>query len=360
LSRPLLYFLCLLVAGSACDSSSEDPVFFEGTPRVPTCALTEQEIVNGGVGHDAIPVLTDPPMTTADDATYLADTDRILGFLVDGQAYAIPHNILWYHEIVNLNLPSLQLAVTYCPFTGTGMAFDRTVIQGNEFRVSGLLFQNNLIMFDEVNEESLWPQMSRRAECGPKLGASLEMIPMLDIAWGRWKELYPSTHVSSRDTGYNLRYTSNTYPYGDYEVPENDALLFEMDIDTRRPPKERLLGIPDNRLGGLALPLTELDNGESVNAVHTVTSMGAPVVFWERKANSAMAYKPEANDQLLNFEVVDDEIVDIETGSTWTIDGVAISGPLSGTRLEPIENSYIAFWFAWAAFHPETNIWTAN
>lgn len=316
--------------------------------------------MNGGVGRDVIPVLTDPPMTSAEEATYLLDQDRILGLLIDGQPYAIPHNILWFHEIVNLNLPSIQIAITYCPFTGTGMAFDRTIIQGNEFRVSGLLYQNNLIMFDETDEESLWPQMSRRAECGPKLGASLTMLPMLDIQWGRWKELHPGTQVLSSNTGYNIRYTSNNYPYGSYENPDSDALLFPMELDPRRPPKERLLGVPDLRRGGIAFPLPELDNGEAVNVVEAVTSSGSSIIFWDRDAYTAMAYLPEVNGQTLQFSVDNETITDQETGSKWNIDGLAISGELQGARLTPIENTYVAFWFAWAAFHPETTIWTAN
>ena len=353
-----IIFIALLVV-SACDSTPEEPEF-TGTPRVPTCTLAQQEIVNGGVGRDVIPVLTDPPMTSAEEATYLLNQDRILGLRVDGQAYAIPHNILWFHEIVNLNLPSIQLAVTYCPFTGTGMAFDRTVIQGNEFRVSGLLYQNNLIMFDQTNEESLWPQMSRRAECGPKLGASLKMLPMFDIQWGKWKELYPDTHVLSSDTGYNIRYTSNNYPYGNYEDPDSEALLFPMELDPRRPPKERLLGVPDIRRGGTAFPLSELDNGQAANVVHAVTSIGTTAIFWDHQAYTAMAYKPEIEGRSLQFVVENDTIQDQETGSQWTIDGLAVSGELQGMRLEPVENSYVAFWFAWAAFLPETTIWTAD
>ena len=40
--------------------------------------------------------------------------------------------------------------------------------------------------------------------------------------------------------------------------------------------------------------------------------------------------------------------------------GEALSGPLEGTRLAPIEEAYAAFWFAWATFQPDTELWTAD
>ena len=357
-SIPYLFFLVLLLS---CDSGNdEETVFYEGPLNSVACSIPQEEIRDGGVGQDIIPALTDPSMFTADEATYLVDEDRVLGFIIDGQPYAIPLNVMWYHELLNLNWPSVQLALSYCPFTGTGMAFDRKAINGNEFGVSGLLFNNNLIMFDRTVNESLWPQMSRRADCGPSLGIALDMYPIIELRWGQWKAFYPETLVMSNDTGWAIRYGINNYPFGDYERPENDALLFEMEIDDRRLPKERVLGIPDNRLGGIVFPYVELDNGEPVNAVLAKIPTGEAVIFWDGAAQGAMAFYPDLDGRELNFEVRNDVIVDLETGSTWQMDGLAIDGALAGSRLTPIAEAYVAFWFAWAAFHPETNIWARN
>ena len=49
---------------------------------------------------------------------------------------------------------------------------------------------------------------------------------------------------------------------------------------------------------------------------------------------------------------------DSETGSTWTMLGTAISGPLEGQQLLPIA-TYSAFWFAWSSFWRGTEIWDA-
>ena len=49
-------------------------------------------------------------------------------------------------------------------------------------------------------------------------------------------------------------------------------------------------------------------------------------------------------------------ITDVETGSTWSISGVATDGELAGTQLERIVGAD-HLWFSWAAFNPDTRIW---
>jgi len=51
------------------------------------------------------------------------------------------------------------------------------------------------------------------------------------------------------------------------------------------------------------------------------------------------------------------QIIDTETESVWQVDGLAVGGPLAGSRLTPIDEAYVSFWFAWAAFQPQTEIW---
>ncbi|MFQ5935910.1 MAG: DUF3179 domain-containing (seleno)protein, partial [Acidiferrobacterales bacterium] len=45
-----------------------------------------------------------------------------------------------------------------------------------------------------------------------------------------------------------------------------------------------------------------------------------------------------------------------QTGSTWNILGEAVDGPLTGKKLTPIVHAN-HFWFAWAAFKPDTEIY---
>ena len=357
----------LMLGLAACDGGVEPELDTSGVPNGPTddppdptngCIVPTNLFADGGVGKDGIPALTNPPLVDASQITYLADDSRVIGFLVDGNAVAVPHNILWWHEIINFSFSSARLAVTYCPLTGSSMAFDRASVGGGEFGVSGLLFQNNLTMYDRTSQESLWPQMNREAGCGPRTSARLPMFPIVEMTWAGWRALYPDTRVVSERTGFLRNYSTTGYPYGNYEDPENGALLFPMQIDGRRDPKERLLGIPDGD-GGIAFPFFELDEAGPYRVVHEAITGLDVVVFWDRDKEGAMTYRPRAAGQDLTFEADADGFVDAQTGSRWRLDGLAAEGPLAGEQLEPIAEAYVAFWFAWAAFQPQTRLWEA-
>ena len=324
------------------------------------CLELQAELISGAV-KDGIPALTDPTFVAVGDAKadYLLGTDRVIGLEVAGEYIAIPHNILWWHEIVNLN--DVGLAVTYCPLTGSSMVFDRGAAGGAEFGVSGLLFQNNLVMHDRSSGgvvESLWPQMLAGGRCGPGEGRALDMVPALEIEWEDWVALHPDTRVVSRDTGFSRSYTR--YPYGDYEIESNAYTLFRQEeLDPRRPPKERVLGIPFEDGGGLAFPFGALRDVGNLAAIHETGDGREPiVVFWDSAASAAMAYRPSAGRrQVLTFEVRDGAFVDLETGSEWSLEGRALSGPLAGQRLAMIPEAYVSFWFAFSTFFENPDLW---
>lgn len=330
------------------------------TASASECSIPTNLIYDGGPGKDGIPALTDPRLVGANDAdaSYVRDNDRVIGFEIDGEAIAMPHNIGWWHEIVNFAFNDQALAVTYCPLTGSSLAFDRRAVQGAELGVSGLLYNTNLIMYDRTSEESLWPQMSRGARCGPRDGAQLTMYPVIDMTWAGWKSLHPDTRVISSSTGASRNYQQ--YPYGNYEEVDNRELFFPVtgSVDARRSPKERVLAIPAGDEAGIAFPFLALNEDAALRAINTTVAGRPVVVLWERAREAAAAYRPVSDGENLTFEVSDGRIRDVGTGSEWRIDGRAVDGPLEGVRLEPIAEAYVAFWFAWAAFHPGTEIWT--
>lgn len=276
-----------------------------------------------------------------------------MGLAVDGAYLAIPLGILWWHEIVNLDMGGRKLAVTHCPLTGSSMAFDRAPQGGVEFGVSGLLYRNNLIMYDRSNDESLWPQMERGARCGSRAGTDLILFPVVEMTWGGWRTLHPDTRVVTSRTGFGRDY--QVYPYGDYDRIDNTALLFPMgSLDTRRPPKERVLGIPTGS-GGVAYPFGEVARLGPVGAVEAAQN----VVLWDGERAAAMAFSRTAEGRQLDFQVAGGKVVDVQTGSTWQVDGLAVAGPLAGSRLSAVPHAYVAYWFAWAVFQPSAALWGA-
>jgi len=343
-----------------CDSQDNQAPL---TPSPPIDSNTERaceldpDFLSSVLGRDVIPALSDPALVSAESVSYLKDEDLVLGVELENEVIAIPHNILWHHEIINFNSFTIPFSVTYCPLTGSGIVIDRTDLDGAEFGVSGLLYHNNLVLFDRNPEESLWPQLSRSSKCGPAFSTQLFTIPVLEMTWSAWKSLHPSTRVVSSVTGHDRDYTQN--PYGNYNEPNNGTLLFEMPIDNRRPPKERALVLPQGD-GGLAFPFGLMDDESSLRAIHTQFRGQHIVVLWSKAGNTAMAYSLDQTTKTPVIRVENNRFVDEETSSIWQIDGRAVEGSLKGKRLKPVRDAYIAFWFAWAAFHPDTEIWQNN
>ena len=365
MNRALLGTLMgLLAVVAACGDPATAPL-----PRVdPTanlqCNLNTTFLEVSGVGRGGIPTLTDPPMVTVHDAAataYIERDDLVVGLLLDDAPLAIPHSVLVHHEIVNLNGPATQVAVTYCPLTGSALVFDRGSVGGAELAVSGLLYQSNLIIYDRTTTgESFWPQMFGEARCGPRSGASLERAPAIEMTWGTWSALYPNTQVVSEETGFERNYHASGNPYETYEASEE--FWFAMPpADSRRPQKERVLGIPPmGSSPAIAFPFGSLAQFGSLAVIEVMIGGEPAVVLWDEKASAAAAYRPLAGGDPVRLSASGGAFKDETTGSLWYVDGVSRFGPREGLVLEPIEGGYVAFWGAWAAFNPNSALWTGS
>ena len=127
------------------------------------------------------------------------------------------------------------------------------------------------------------------------------------------------------------------------------------DLDGRYPENEIVLGI--NVDGFLkAYPLKEVQRGNGV--VHERMAAFPIVVFsGPLPAQVSMAaYVATADGQELVFERRGTRYVDRQTASTWTIEGLAVEGPLRGTRLSAIRSQYVR-WHAWFYPHRGTELY---
>jgi len=324
------------------------------------CDLDLRFFTSGGVPRDAIPALNNPALVSpqSEQVAFLQDEDRVIGLFLDGKPVAVPHNLLWHHEIANLDGDTQNFAVSYCPLTGSALIFDRASVGGAEFGVSGLLYQANLILYDRNTDVSFWPQMIGEARCGTRSGTPLTFVPEYEMTWGGWKQLHPETLVVGAPSGRN--YTRSGYPYGTYEELTNEDFLgFPVpNADRRRPQKERVLGIP-GAAGGAALPFGALELLGGFGVVDLVVD-GSPVaVLWDAAKRAALALSPELNGQPVTLMATSNGFEDAETGTAWSVTGEGLSGPLAGERLPKVLGSYVAFWGAWVNFNPGTELWAA-
>ncbi len=356
--RQALLFLGAVGLAAACQDDPTTPTINPTDPLV--CDWDPQFLVDSGVGRDGIPALSDPVFLPIeprlDEIAYFRPTDRVIAFESAGEWLVIPLNIMWRHEIVNLP----EAVVTYCPLTGSALAYSRLSTGGAELGVSGLLYQANLVMYDRNDpEQSLWPQMYSEARCGPRAGQDLQRLPLIEMPWEQWIALHPESKVLALTPAMfdPTRYFAN--PYGDdYADPDNDDFVgYPLPEDTRRPPKELVLGLPDDGTGPQAFPFLAMAAVGDMAVFETEYDGEPAVVFWDGTRETAMAYRPVTGGAPTAFQVAQGGFLD-DGGTVWAVDGTPVGGTFAGTSrsLRPITDAHLAFWRAWAAFNPGTEI----
>ena len=327
------------------DSTQSTPIIFETNGKKHMIPL--DKIKGGGPPKDGIPSIDDPKFAEIQGSSFVSDSDVVIGLEINGDARAYPLFILVWHEIVNDRVGDVPVAVTYCPLCYTNQVFER-IINGNEveFGTSGKLYNSNLLMYDRWTE-SYWSQALGTAVTGELTGMQLKKIPFDVITWGDWKKLHPDTLVLTTDTGHLRSYATD--PYGDYYT--DPRIIFPVEhSDERLHPKEIILGFHEDGIYK-AYKQSDVNTNKVINDNIGETSLMLVSLF----SQNSRAFDRTLNEEILEFEFVNDKIMDTKTNSEWNYDGVAISGPLEGNKLTRMSIEP-GFWFEWVAFHPDTDL----
>ena len=299
----LLLFLVVSTTGNAARKNGFD---------LSNSLIPVEKILNGGPGRDGIPSIDRPRFVAATKADFMRDKDRVMGVNHQGVAKAYPIKILDWHEIVNDRIGNAQIVVTYCPLCGTGMVFHAS--QLGHFGVSGLLYNSDVLLYDRKTK-SLWSQIMAKAVSGRKRGEELQALPASHTTWRDWLSRYPDTLVLSQDTGFRRNYRQSPY-LGYARTPK---LMF--DVEHRN-------GVHRNKELVLGVSL----NGEyKAYAFNTLKGHGRP------------EFEDELGQELITVTWSQSE----QTAAVLNKDGAEIP-------------SVIAYWFAWYAFHPDTEVFAAK
>lgn len=273
------------------------------------------QIESGGPPRDGIPAIDRPKFVKADEARFLQGDDRVLGVARNGIAKAYPVRILNWHEIVNDSFGAERIAVTFCPLCGTGIAY---VSQAGgkllSFGVSGLLYNSDVLLYDRQTQ-SLWSQILAQAVSGPLKGAKLTPVALSHTSWADWKKRHPDTLVLSTDTGFTRDYGRD--PYAGYA--QDPTILFPVTGQSPRyQAKEPVIGV---EVGGKfkAYPFVELAKAKGGRVTDSLG--GKPLT---------VRFDPEHR-----------------TGTVFDAQGKEIP-------------SVIVYWFAWYAFHHDTEVFQAK
>lgn len=313
--------------------------------------------------RDKIPSLDNPKFVSVESAAeWLQDVEPVIALEIEGDTRAYPLQVLTWHEIVNDKVGGVPVAVTFCPLCNSAIVFERR-FDGDvlEFGVSGNLRNSDLIMYDRQTH-TWWQQLTGEGIVGRYAGGRLEHLPSLLASFGDFRAAYPDGRVLSRITGFGRQYGRN--PYVGYDTAKGNPFLFSGELDERLPPVERVVAVSVNGVDA-AFPLGVLREERVVNynlggrdivalfKFGAASALDAASIAGSRDVGSAAVFDAELNGRKLTFGVEGGRIVDAETGSVWSVLGSALEGELAGESLTPLVHGN-HFWFAWAAFKPDT------
>ena len=260
---------------------------------------------------NCIPAIDNPKVSSVQEATWLSDDDIVFGIEVNGEQRAYPRQIMEVREMVNDTLGGRDLGIPYCTLCGAAQAyFTDQLPAGIErpvLRTSGLLIRSNKVMYD-ITSHSIFDTFTGKAVTGPLavIGLQLEQTTVITTTWRDWKSTYPNSTVlvEALALGRNFDFRNGR---------DADGPIFPIgDVDLRLPVHEDIIG--------------------------AITSSGKPVAF--PRATALLALQDGYQITFENVRLI------LDAGGIKTIN-------LDGTDIA----SHQAFWFAWAQFYPETELW---
>ena len=273
--------------------------------------VNPDKIISGGPPKDGIPSIDNPKFVSVEEAdAWIQDNELVLAIIYKGVKRVYPAQILVWHEIVNDNIAGDPILITWCPLCGSGLAFKRTIDgEAVEFGTSGKLFNSNLVMYDRKTD-TYWVQIGGKAIIGELTGMVLETISMDTVVWRDWKVAHADSEVLSQDTGFSRSYGRD--PYGSYY--EDSFLFFPVEAsDDRVHPKTVIFGIEVN--------------GE---------------------------FKAYREDDLIEMGEIEDVVAGVNVKVERDEVGIVkVTNVDSGEEIIKERD----FWFAWYAFHPDTDLY---
>ena len=182
-----------------------------------------KDIFSGGPPKDGIPSIDRPVFVPVAEVRDLADTEPVIGIIINGDARAYPLRVMTWHEIANDTVGGVPVTVTYCPLCNSSIVFDRR-LGGRvlDFGTTGKLRNSDLVMYDRQTE-SWWQQFSGTGIVGEMTGKVLKMIPSRLESFARFRERAPEGRVLVPNDPTMRNYGTN--PYVNYDSSSSPFLF---------------------------------------------------------------------------------------------------------------------------------------
>ena len=234
------------------------------------------EILSGGPPKDGIPAIDAPKYVPVAEFKDMADSEPVVGVVLNGEARAYPLSVLIWHEIANDTLGGVPISVTFCPLCNTSLVFDRRV-EGRvlDFGTTGKLRNSDLVMYDRQTE-SWWQQFLGEAIVGELVGTRLKTVPARVESLANFRARAPGGTVLVPTNPYARRYGMN--PYTGYDSRPRPYPFFRGPLPRDIAPLKRVVSL--GARGAWSLDL--------VRAKGEIRLDDGIVLRWTKGQNSAL------------------------------------------------------------------------
>src|ERR1043165_266748 len=165
----------------------------------------------------------------------------VIGVAINGEAKAVPINIIGYHHKILDSVGGVPVMFTYCTVCRSGRVFS-PIVNGRyeKFRLVGM--DHFDAMFEDATTGSWWRQENGEAVTGSMKGKSLDEIPSQQMTLKQWIIEHPETKILQPDNDFKDDYaTLEGYDYG---LSKNSLEYSERDPWKR---KSWIVGITSNK-----------------------------------------------------------------------------------------------------------------
>jgi hypothetical protein len=269
----------------------------------------------------------------------------VIGVAINGQSKAYPIQLIGYHHQVRDTVGNTPIMITYCTVCRTGRVFSPLVNGRLEsFRLVGMDHFN--AMFEDSSTKSWWQQATGLAVAGPLKGMVLKEYPSSQLTIDAWMRKYPNSTIMKPD----IAFMDNYFRLEEYERGTMRSDLVRRDIISWKP-KSWIIGV---RIQGFAKAYDWNDLVKKRVIQDSIAQM--PILLTiENDTTSFHVYDRRVKGVVLDFvkNNENDLLNDLNTRSTWNIDGLCIEGNFKGEKLVPVQ-AYNEFWHSWQTFHSNT------
>lgn len=299
--------------------------------------LVDREEVTGQL--NLFPLANQPKFNSVSEVI-LADGELVAMINIGNEVRVYPYAFTNPFEVINDVVNSVNISVSYCPITKSGICFNRNVNNDvSNFRASGYLFKDNLMPYDEETE-TIWSQMLQQAVFGPLKGTRLNTINLIETKWSTVKENFDFAKVFVGDKNGFAKNLNAPGPGGGDDVngadaPEDGNFVYGVFYKSN-----------SNDLG-----IFEYDQFSGTKIYDLTDGNRNIIVVGEASKGIVSSYYTAEQGQ---FEELHGEfpivMINKNNNSKYNIFGVAVSGPDAGQRLES-PRSFVAIWWAWKEFY---------